>query len=952
MKIKYFLVLLPILIFASFSYVFDVFAEGETFCDGEIIGETLSAPNVGVVNHDASQGTGESISLSVWQRMPGYFPNRKIFAACAMNEIGIWHDVPYEYSIRGWAGATNLGYFLYHCSSLGRTNTGWHLDFPCIPKTNFGLYIGQQDDDGDRSMLGFAYSPVVGFLKPFVTLSYDELTKYWITSGHFLSQAGTISPFDEIKFDLGEVDEELEAEVDDGAYYCAGKKGVCIEVRPYPKNHTAIANGVDAYYIYMWIRGDDAQELSAEARNDIAQFININWKNTVKLNHYDPASESAVLDLPRLINDFVDCSKKTDNTRCVEEIAPDYVSQAITSYAPTDGALTSLVYSANPQYEVQNGLIHENISGETFEKNILQLEFLEYGSNNIDNKAFLTKALLGFNNIELINTEAVNIRKAVPNSPLSIGQVHANGIPYLNFDFKPPISFDGYVYLEEDKFSAVYNVPEDIRMIYAQEEGNYQDVNVSWQLGSSENCNFTLTGGGVTAGEYNINSQDYNIQVVATQVVANEVEGVEIEDECKPSFLSKISLQQAGKSVSYPGFGIPKVFQEEDNNPQIMIYGNIRGSRVFDKDLLENRSGYTVVNVDRQRNIAIKNIARFLEKNTLSEKVCMVTALNGDGPIISGNCVEGTDYVYNIIAGQHVVYSYGATFRFQKIEYNGHYTFVIENANIYIGGNLTKVANTKSSLALMAFRDNDNLGLANVYIGTCSDSVGRIEASIFADGYMTSNNYREDIDQGLPKDIKDIRADSQCPIYLKGSYAASFTVGGVNPEGEDFMVSGTGELVDSSEVDNETLLKFQAQDLNYLRSSVAALEIVDSWSELGTMERCPMDWSCGVAFCGKQAAANAKGELFCGEFRDSGTECTTKIACNGIDHTRAYIDLSDEEIEGRGLNLRYFSRKGDLKIRSEDISQSNLPENIAPEAAFHAVYIEYEEPESIILNTN
>ncbi len=942
MKIKYFLVLLPILIFASFSYVF---AEGDTICKA-IAGETLSAPNVGVVNHDSSQGTGESINLSVWQRMPGYFPNRKIFAACAMEEIGTWNDIPYEYSIRGWAGATNLGYFLYHCSASGKTNTGWHLDFPCIPKTNFGLYIGQEDENGDRNMLGFAYSPVVGFLKPFVTLSYDEVTKYWITSGHFLSQAGTISPFDGIKIDLGEVDEELiEAELDEGAYYCAGKKGVCIEVRPYPKNHTAIANGVDAYYIYMWVRGDDAQELSAEARNEIAQSINIRWKNTVKLNHYDAESALAVSYLPRSINDFDNCSiENVDNTMCGEEIAPDYVSQAITSYAPTDGALKSLVYSANPQYEVQNGLIHENISGETFEKNILQLEFLEYGSNNIDNKAFLTKAFLGFSNIELINNEELNIREAVPDSPLSIGQVHANGIPNLNFDFKSPISFDGYVYLEEDKFSSVYNVPEDIRMIYAQEEGDYQDVNVSWKLGSSENCNFTLTGLEVTDGEYN--SED-SIQVVATQV-----EDAEIEDECKPSFLSKISLQQADKSVSYPGFGIPKVFQEEDNNPRIIIYGNIRGSSVFDKDLLENRPGYTVVNVDRQRNTAIKNIARFLEKNTLSANVCTVTALNGDGPIISANCVEGTDYVYNIIAGQHVVYSSGATFIFQAIEYNGHYTFVIENANIYIGGNLTKVANTESSLALMAFRDNDDLGVANVYIGTCSDSVGRIEASIFADGYMTSNNYGVDTFQGLSTNIEGIRADSRCPIYLKGSYAASFTVGGVNLEGEDFMVSGTGELVDSSQVNNETLLKFQAQDLNYLRSSVAALEIVDSWDELDTMQRCPIDQSCGAALCGPQVAAIARGDLVCGEFRGEGEECTAQIACNGFDHTRAYINLSDEEIEANGLNLRYFSRKGDLKIRSEDISQANLPENIAPEAAFHAVYIEYEEPESIILNTN
>ncbi|MEK7548234.1 MAG: hypothetical protein AAB540_05045, partial [Patescibacteria group bacterium] len=97
-----------------------VFAEGDSICEGSITG-TTSAGNVngGVISFDSHAGPktedNEGVDLSIIGQSAGLAPGKREHAACIEDEEGTYDGTPYQYSVKGWAWNTNLGFFSFNC---------------------------------------------------------------------------------------------------------------------------------------------------------------------------------------------------------------------------------------------------------------------------------------------------------------------------------------------------------------------------------------------------------------------------------------------------------------------------------------------------------------------------------------------------------------------------------------------------------------------------------------------------------------------------------------------------------------------------------------------------------------------------------------------------------------------------------------------------------------------
>src|SRR3990167_8909903 len=107
-------------IFASAIFSDGTSAEGDSICSGSITGTTLPGNvNGGVTSFDSHPGSGtednESVTLKIIGETDGLAPALRKDAACIEKEEGTYDNVPYQYSLRGWAWNTNLGFISFNC---------------------------------------------------------------------------------------------------------------------------------------------------------------------------------------------------------------------------------------------------------------------------------------------------------------------------------------------------------------------------------------------------------------------------------------------------------------------------------------------------------------------------------------------------------------------------------------------------------------------------------------------------------------------------------------------------------------------------------------------------------------------------------------------------------------------------------------------------------------------
>ncbi len=895
MKPKYLLLLLPILILTSLSYVF---AEGDTECSGRITGITFNNNfNEGRTSFDAHSGfyieDEQSVDLGVWGLMPGLAPFSREYAACVEESS----DENNDYAIKGYAAGTNIGMISFSCIN-GKNDAGYFLTIDC-PFPDHGVYINS------GVLSGYAWTPVLGWM------DFDGVTlENGVLSGSASTQAHVDVSFDGVKIYLpGEEYEEPET-----YDYCDSTDAFCVTVTPDPFLHNAVANNEDGYEIS--IRIIDFYNSSFDSSNfqNYAEFldsIQVVWEDTVSLhqvNHEREAVSNKMLD----ISNF---EEKEDGY---------FVSKnKIVSLAPTSDANTSWTTSTDPRYELQNETIYENNTGIPVEANNLFLKRVEY------------KDLKSEDGLVVIIGNGVDENVA-----------YANGKPDLSLPFKPAISISVSANDLQDRFLAY--AYENLHIDLNKEINAYSNEQLNLYVGSNEDvCKFKF----VTEEEeedsegdsylyYNFDFESLNLGVKTEEISASE---------CEPYFYSTIQYTVEGKVIKYVSDGLPRIIEKEMVEPLALIQGNIRGQSVVDKRYKKNWHGYLDVSTNQIRNAITKNLAMLWKGTTVKDadnESCIITALNLDSTFSPG--CETANYNFLTEAGENILYFKNAEkIIINELTYDGKWVIISENSNIFIDGNIMN-ADVDSSLSLISLRDDADWSQGNIYIGTCDKEIKNVEAILYADSLVTSADDGMDFVDGEPQfeDYYARLAMLDCPLKTRSIYG-KVTVGGADldkdlEDPKDYLVLGNGELL-YLPLDPEERMRAQIYDLNYLR-------MYSPYIDPGA-KGCPIDKTCGMALCAEEIAIIADpDQILCGEYDDEDSDtCAAGQQCDGINPYKVYV--TQEEFMENDLNEKYFGPDGDLVI---NINEAEIPqglEYIDDKYFYYPLYIEFVEPDSFIFQS-
>ncbi len=750
-----------------------------------------------------------------------------------------------------------------------------------------------------------------------------------------------------------------------GPGWCDGKPWVCVEVRPNPltlefdagsDEEIRIADGVDGYYVHLFVRDGTGQNALVPGQwpgvqqqdVNLVSFlmsIKVNWKDTVKIDQTIKATVGNSLNEKKgawgegagavVYKPLVLFGNPAGDFDQVPGDPGHYISkEKVRTFAPTDDANLSWTTSTDPNLLVNN-LQHIHDIGLTEpEANLLILDNVSYDK------------LLGPNNAELLKQ----------------GVVYPNGKVDMSLSFRPAIGINTlFTGVLQDVMAVYRGVAEKVsigaEILGGLEQSvidtarvkvglHYPEDNTNAEVGCEDaEFNFHFLGGfdgadlsqaSETVLETLINTllnKPFDLQMRADlmEIEEDEEDGTsdngseddQPEEEVLPCAFAKspslytiVSYISNSRTVKYYNNKLPRISGDEIFNPEIVVHGNISGQALkgvkYGDRIQSSGSGVA----GRVRDIIDENIVRNIDNlDTLTGGQCVITGLGDSTHYTVEGCDEADHYQLFKVGEEIVMYFKGSDVTIDlEYGYTYQWIIVVDGGDIYIDGDSYNGPVNHHKLSLIAFKD-DEYEKGNVYIASCNDPnkmVNNIQATIVADGSLFSyDSVGGAIDEsGLPVWANPkARANSLgCQLFIEGAIYSENTIGGADldkgQDPKDYLVLGGGEVVNlPASLDDRT--RAQEYDLNYLRLFRLKLEIADNGL--------PIDQKCGTGLSPAQSLAISNGETVCGDrvpCFDTGP-ADQEYACNGIDPFSKYegngqggdlVSPSDVEFLSQGLD--------------------------------------------------
>ncbi len=1000
-KVRIFTILIACFLSVGSLFSLTVFAEGETVCTGKISGSTpVNNVNAGLTSFDAHPDANgvslDSVDLTVaGENGKGLAPANRLYAACTEKKNGTdanSANAAYEYAVKGFAWNTNLGFLSFSCEG-GKNNPGSPLDCGVI---DYGVYLGPAFA-GKRTVFGYAWSPSFGWVQ--FGYGWHAATNEWLPAtnakckdatpctnvttldavgnitGYAWTQAGIYMNFGGLKMDLPA--DNIVDPTNDGDYDCTTKPWLSVCAVPDPTNidpdpgdygdpddffdsgvvsggadadlEVKIADGVDGYYIHLYLR-DALGAALTEVKYNFNEFsgaIQLNWDDTVKLNQTNGSTVGDVLDgvkepikannatgaivwKPLTFADFED-----DPT---DPVAGHYRSkQLVRSYAPTSDANISFTSGTKKTYPVLNEQFIDNVGASVSgEKNQLILKSITFNKDLVDK----------------LNGNAVVFKK---------GAVYPNGKIGMSFKFKPAIFvstlYSGVLQDVLDAFrslpvnvkfglsnvanagSAIISNTEkvDLKLAYSVEKTKLQagcggdDGKVNgfdFQFLQNDLVDLDATTSKIVANAVNLFGKKYNLPVVATipdydnLSEEEKLNALPCSVAAAPTLYSVIKYSfpnGAGVNVpvSYYSNKLPRIGDGKIFNPIAVVHGSLVGQAVADVRYgssveLSGSSNVTTVKDAIYENLKKQGVTLAA---AVSVKDCYVkymsfTANSTSLTIQDKNgqpCSNVNDYKITTIGNEKVVYFKGHNVHLDLSVPNpdggfvGRWVFINDGGNFFIDNDIRNADTTGKSLVMVALSNKANFDTTgNVYLGPCpsANKAGpkNVQATVIADGSLFP--YTGDVAQinakGEPiySDFQQRISQNSCQTLWEGNLRTDNTVGGADIDtGDDpkpYVLLGGGEVIETP-VSFDERLRAQLYDLNYLRLFTLDLETGENG--------CPIDQTCGKSLCAEEVVKIANGENVCGEKTApfAGGVCGPVAQCNGINPYKKYSGTNDFE---------------------------------------------------------
>ncbi len=940
-------------------------------CAGDISGTAVSEnTNSGTVYFGPEGGGDVPISLKILGKNEmGLAPANEMYEACVSTGDNETDDL---YELRGWVWNDNLGFISLYCDG-GGTNEGIN----CGPN-NYGVTVGAFD--GNKRMLsGYAWNDVFGWISFRNPVGEAIIYGVEADSDGNLSGYGWTAAGVWMNFDGGKL--ELPSAAPAANENCNGVLCVEITPDPTEGDFSAavgasdavkIADGVDGYYVHLYFQDSSIPDLNnfwnIYDQDVFSQTFKLNWKDTVKVNQlagssigdslkdvrtpfYDTSTNrsGAVTFKPLIWSDFQQYSENGVS------VPGHYVSrQKISSYAPTTDANVSVTTSTDPVWYFENETFLVDLGLPGSERSELILNEAVFELRKKADGALVPPTVAYPNQKYALHFRfrpAVELNVLYANDNQDKIQAY-RGIP-LNFVLDarkigtfPSAALDTTnidLILDYDQ-QASSNWCEENYGSTEDEEKNFDFYFIEEDCGENDvDCRSVFTKqyryGGGGALEDLVPGTIVNLQAVAN-LPENDVEGLEAACEvaAAPAIFSEVSYTYDNVSVSYYSNKLPRVAGSMIMNPAAVIKGNIYAPQAFRPNAGQQATAGDL-NANETRDASFENVKKFLKDvNNLRSSgatECVIKGLGANGGAAIFGCSENVNYKKINIGtkenaqGQTVpkevaLYFYNSSVLL-KTGYGNplgdNYVLIVEGGNLFMDDDVWKEDSADAGLSVVVFRGfGQNYGQAgNVYL---KPTVKNMRANLMLDGSLFSysgNHSGRSVMSGEPiwNSFAEMQNALKMQFRLEGSLSSRNTIGGSEVKG-NYLLLGTGEVVEGPNYDLAERMRAQIYDLNYLRMVIPELEMY---------EGLPVDQKCRKALSYDDIALIESGGTLIGP--------NGKV-CDGIDPFKLF--------DAGATN----SETGDL-VPPKDTSI--LARGSDPNSDFDPVYIEYVPSDSFVFTS-
>ena len=857
-------------------------AQNPLTCPGEISGKTAATNdvNAGQIDFDGENGGAD---LSIIGGGVGTAPGSLEQAACATAL-----DLNDEAKIEEYAWNDNAGFINF-------SNCSW-----CD-------VVIEESVGGTRQVSGTAWNPLFGYL-----YFNDANTGDAINYGATLQQSGDDWVFAnnswvwtdaKIWVNMAGVTVELlePADLDDDLVcdpaldpscipedpdFCDGKPWMCIEIVPEGSLNLqqdellgygvdqgmAIADGESGYEVLVYLRDENGDPLVGSDEFDLDTFsMDILWKDTVKADQLSGESGSFnALEQPFQSGGGVVYKPVTITYDDLDEIEPgvyEIDKGTIRSVAPTSNMNVSKVESVpeGSAYLVKNG---------TF------LSPLANGNDIWTDDIEMNELILREATFELFD---INGDPAVDSGgdPVNETVLYANGVPNLALKFRPPVEVHSlYANNRQDIIEGYRNIPVNIRM-QAREIGDPQfasgptiaaflDYAETEAQGECADANFDMefmdSGDDEKSFSFGQLVQPKDFQIVASlpdeESLCSYAEGPTLYTEI--DYTMKVKPKQGGNTnveVVYYGNKLPKIGGGKVANPQIYVSGTVKGNTAFspsssvDAVTAQSNANNSIIRDTIYENLQIYSEGE-IQGNT---KACEVVGFGSGGSVAVGDCVDD-DYMVVNVDGEYIFYAKDDVYlNLSSGAWEGKWVVVSDGGNIFFDSDIYNgTYSNLNHLAVVGLRApaDDPGESGNAYI---HPDVKNLQISIVLDGTLRS--YFGDKgaidDNGVPEgDFDKLVDELQNQLLIEGNVFARNTLGGFDLDKDEdvgYKLRGSGEIVESGNIDAELAYEIMSEDLHYLR--LFKLEVA-----VNPQNGLPIDQACGMALSSDDIQAIATDE--------------------------------------------------------------------------------------------
>lgn len=908
-----------------------VYAEDDAVCKGVISGSTVTDaakwnPNIGITSFDQDLPQNVSVLGGVAYDIA---PPRE-YAACTVDKADelFMTLAADEFSVRGYAWNTNLGFVSMYCNGAGIPYKNENI---ACGNFKYGVKVGADGSGGGpgiRQLYGYAWNEGFGYINFYCKGNNDGFGNacgpfdYGVTrdaagniSGFAYTESGVYSVLDGVRVGLPN---EVLPEVS----WCYGKPYVCLEVTPDPGGLSfeiepgfdggyRLADGTDKYEIHIYLREADGvtpMKPSNYKISDLFKTLRFYWTDTVKLNQMagnkvgDALNEKIAPYKEGLGGiTFKPVGKLTEESFSLVEPGHYVLKNSITSFAPTYEGNVSKTTSLNKPTLFNNEKFLFNYTdalNSQIENNFLKLDRLEY-------------VLLNF-----------------LGDPVTPGVIYPNGVKGLAFKFRPVFDLDTlYVNDLQDKIVGYRGIPVNFKLQGLQHKSKLPDVKptVNLRLAYDE-TKTTSDCGGLNASfdfhflndlegkdlllcaecddhketppecsicaryDYVNDLMDQPWQVIAEK--AFDVQAVATIDATEttpcmtatgPGLFSEISYKVENSIIKYYGNKIPRLAGSLIANPAAVVHGNVYAQSSFNPSSdVESVQTAGSVNIDIVRDTVKENVNKELQGKKIpkgANKTCGLKNLDG----VAAESCTGEDFITFDVkqSDERVFYFKNSNVILKTESWVGKKIIIVDGGNVFIDSDLYNADSSANKLTIVALRNFDQSYSqgGNIYIDPI---VKNIQANIVADGsiFSYSGNKTTGIYpkgsafEGEPKWVNNDEriALLGTQLFFEGSISSRNTIGGA-----DLDTPRSGKLNDAKSylllgtgkilptpVTTDQRIRAQLYDLNYLRLFRMEIEI--------TGEGLPVDQSCGKGLDLNDVVAISNGE----------TILYQGITCDGI----------------------------------------------------------------------